>query len=368
LKLPDPNEKTQVIFNNTGSFHASKEDGKGSWFANAEKIVQRLKRDFGDTTDKRVLIVDRCSIHKEEGVIEYLKKHNIHLVYLYPNLTHLVQISDDHDLHGKLEKHFRAHTNSEMRETDLCTVQGIPHVINMVGSVFTMANIVPVAERKGFVFNRKRDMVTITDDSIHRFVESLENKGLLHSEKGTCDRSQQHDLRTQYFINQKRLKDAGVIGEEDYLPSFSEGRFYALFNQYDQKDPENPNKPFFRKRTYGATAFKKGYSKHEKVMIGDAEKEEGDNEEEKLRLDAIHAAAEKKRKVDQIVEERKAHIKRLNPDISEKLWSALRLNYKLSKYYHNPIQKDEDARRIVASTLAKVDKKVIEEANQKRDA
>jgi hypothetical protein len=299
-------------------------------------------------------------VHEEDETRAYLAENGVVLIELRPgNLTHLVQIPDSSLLHGNLQKRILAHQEKPAsRDTDLMQPSGLQDLIDCCRAAFTGDNIRQAASSMGFEYSFENGIyrVRIDDDTIARFVARLERENLIHQD--TKVGKSTHLLRKQWMQGSKQLKVIGYLPGCPLIPvdALKELALERKQEYDDHEATENPNLLSYKKPRYYDMPKETSYDSETKVLQSSECISQNMRFQAETEAKTKHASLAK-RQMQETKEKRKAHLKRLHPDIDEETWKAANLNRVLSKYNSETSISDVHAEQLIARALARLKKR-----------
>ena len=211
LDLP---EATALIYNGKGSAEGDDEDGGfGSWHFAMAHFISILNKKYGPKEKRgtKYLMLDGCQVHKDHPTLEMLEKEDIVVVVLAPNLTHLVQMSDNPRLNGKLQEKIR-NTLSE-----LCQMYGyqdppfevrLREIDRLITATFSIKAVLAAAADIGYIFRDQCRYVGLTDESISGMLDRRASEGKLRAEHAQQD---EDDLRGALYLLTRKMTSAGAL-------------------------------------------------------------------------------------------------------------------------------------------------------------
>jgi hypothetical protein len=171
-----------LCFNSSGTMQKSEGELEGTTAAWAKTVVSGANARRVASTDgkaRRALIwLDGSGSHADAVALSYLDEHGFSVGQLKPNMTHLMQVSDNERLHGMVQVLKRD------LYSDFPTIAANPqlhlHVLAAtVRAVFTPQNIWAAMKDCAFEFSPDHRFVGISDESARRCCESRRDKGQL---------------------------------------------------------------------------------------------------------------------------------------------------------------------------------------------
>jgi hypothetical protein len=176
-----------VMFTNTGSMRKSDKDKPhevSPWYYTMEQLIERLGLLYGpkETRGRFFFIIDSAPCHIEHNAFQLLSDNNVDVVRVRAHTSSVLQVSDNHELHGRLQVAKRTFFAQLARgnQGDLSDEQLVVHLESLVQAAFSPMNIHHAVEQTGFVYvaNSGYTQVTVNDQSALAFVKRLADKGV----------------------------------------------------------------------------------------------------------------------------------------------------------------------------------------------
>lgn len=208
----------KVMSDSTGYLRSSTDplEADGTFMATVKHWAKCMESNpkYGpvEQRDHVVIIVDNCAVHHDAQAQIFLASERIHFVFLPPNMTHLIQISDHEGLHGKLQLMFdRDRADPKFAGIDYGRYDQADLLENALHSIFTSRAIWNAAESVGFNYlDAPHRRVEITDDSIARALDKFEALGKITSKDHRATLEESMELREKNVISATAFEKAGL--------------------------------------------------------------------------------------------------------------------------------------------------------------
>lgn len=204
-----------VVRNSSGGVNIS----DGSFFKVAEAFVEEIyrgKHHLSDADFPVYLIMDGCSVHSNDvQTLEYLKKNRVKVIRIAANLTSVIQVNDNKYINGRLQGSVRGSKCAISRLNGgkiLGLEERIEEIDGLVCGLILRSDIVQAAKSIGFEYGPDFTEIWLTDDSISRALDKLEQEGVIRSSNASSFNSD-HDnvLRNVSFMLVNRLVREGIL-------------------------------------------------------------------------------------------------------------------------------------------------------------
>lgn len=215
----DPNkcincpEEVKLMRNTAGSMKSGTLECRGSWTANAAHWIEQIHKRYTNNRRPLVIILDGAPVHFDPDVLKILLDQNIHVAFLSPNLTHVLQISDHPLLHGRMENLVqRYRQDASLRSIDLGKLESACHVLSIVHQCFTPDGISHAISALAFEYKPDSALgqCKITNDTIKEFLNKAESRGKVHSSISVDDAAGM-PLRRDFFLDGMKLEECGIL-------------------------------------------------------------------------------------------------------------------------------------------------------------
>jgi hypothetical protein len=206
-----------VVVNNNGSMTAGDPTTgeKGAFYVAVQDFVRELTQRMGPSParGKVLLILDGARAHNCFEALRLLRDNDVDVHMLMPNVTPLMQISDQPQLHGFQKKYLtQVMAMSKTLNQDIEWHRDLRVLTLAVKSVFTLDRIVQAVQSIGikYVNNSAFSRIQMTDEDAREQIQRLADKGCFdHHIQSSMELGALRRLEEVRVLN--KLVEEGVI-------------------------------------------------------------------------------------------------------------------------------------------------------------